>query len=614
MLLAVILLLPLAGYLLLTLAGKYLSKNWSGILASFVIGLSFVLGGIAFLSGKALTTGPFTWIDAGRFSVTFSLQADALSMVMLLMITGVSTLIHIYSIGYMKDDPGVNRFFASMNLFVFFMLLLVTADNYLLLFAGWEGVGLCSYLLIGFWFKNPEYSKAADKAFIMNRIGDLGFILGLALLYHTFGTLSFAGIAQQLAAGTGTGQMTLVTLLLFAGATGKSAQIPLFTWLPDAMAGPTPVSALIHAATMVTAGIYLVIRSKAMFLLAPVTMQVILVTGIFTSLLAAAIALKQNDIKKILAYSTVSQLGLMFFALGLGAFDAALFHLLTHAFFKALLFLGAGSVIHSLHGEQDIRRMGGLRPGIRITFFTMLTGALAISGIPPLSGFFSKDAILLAAWHQYNTFWILAMLVSMMTAFYMFRMIALVFYGQYRGEQEKWKHLHESPRVMTLPLIALAVLSIIGGMLNLPALFGGHEWLSGFTGLTPVETHLRPVTEILLMGITLAAMAGMIILAFRKYSQPAADEKQSRMGQWQAAKFYVDEIYQVLIVRPADVISNKLYSWVEVRVVDAFIEGIGTTVDRLSRVLRYLQSGSVSFYLFFMVVGVILVIVFNLFM
>ncbi len=614
MLLALIILLPLAGYLLLTLGGKYVTEKAGGLLASALVGISFVLGIIAFFSGKTFTAGPYTWIEAGRFSVSFGLQADSLSLVMLLMITGVSTLIHIYSIGYMKGDPGVNRFFASMNLFVFFMLLLVTADNYLVLFAGWEGVGLCSYLLIGFWFRNPEYAKAADKAFIMNRIGDLGFIIGLALLYHTFGTPSFSGISQQLSAGTGSGQMTLITLLLFAGACGKSAQIPLFTWLPDAMAGPTPVSALIHAATMVTAGIYLVIRSRMMFLMAPVTMQVILVIGIFTALLAAAIAMKQNDIKKILAYSTISQLGLMFFALGMGAFDASLFHLLTHAFFKALLFLGAGSVIHSLHGEQNIRNMGGLRKGTKITFITMVIGALAISGIPPLSGFFSKDSILLAAWHEYNTFWILAMLVSMMTAFYMFRLIVLVFFGEFRGEKETWKQVHESPRVMTWPLIVLAVLSATGGWLNLPALFGGGEWLAGFTGLSHPENHMRPFTEWILMLIVVSAMAGMIILTFRKFSFPQKAEKQGRMSQWQAARFYVDEFYQAVFVRPVELFSDRLYRWMELKVVDAFVEGVGSSVDRLSRVLRYLQSGSVSFYLFFMVMGIILVLVLNLFM
>jgi NADH-quinone oxidoreductase subunit L len=358
MLLALIVLFPLAGYLLLTFARKYLPRNSGGIVASLLVTLSFLLSVAAFFMTPQhgmYITGPFTWIDTKDFRASFSLQADSLTLVMSIMITGVSALIHFYSIGYMKEDPLINRFFSYMNLFVFFMLLLVMADNYLLLFAGWEGVGLCSYLLIGFWFSNPEYAKAADKAFIMNRIGDLGFLLAIATLYLTFGTLTFTDIQTQLQSGIGINRMTLITLLLFTGAVGKSAQIPLFTWLPDAMAGPTPVSALIHAATMVTAGIYLVIRSRALFVLSPLSMHVVAVVGIVTALFAGSVALRQFDIKKILAYSTISQLGLIFFALGLGAFDASLFHLLTHAFFKALLFLCAGSVIHGLNGQQDIR-------------------------------------------------------------------------------------------------------------------------------------------------------------------------------------------------------------------------------------------------------------------
>ena len=393
MLLALIVLLPLAGYLLLTFAGKYLPRSGGGLLASLLVALSFLLSLVAFFMTRKhgmFIAGPFTWIDTAGFRASFSLQADSLTLVMSVMITGVSALIHFYSIGYMKEDPLINRFFSYMNLFVFFMLLLVMADNYLLLFAGWEGVGLCSYLLIGFWFKNPEYAKAADKAFIMNRIGDLGFLLAIATLYLTFGTLAFSEIQTQLQSGIGVNQMTLITLLLFTGAVGKSAQIPLFTWLPDAMAGPTPVSALIHAATMVTAGIYLVIRSRALFVLSPVSMHVVAAVGIVTALFAGSIALRQFDIKKILAYSTISQLGLIFFALGLGAFDASLFHLLTHAFFKALLFLCAGSVIHGMNGQQDIRLMGRLKDKTPVTFITMLIGALAISGIPPFSGFFSK--------------------------------------------------------------------------------------------------------------------------------------------------------------------------------------------------------------------------------
>jgi NADH-quinone oxidoreductase subunit L len=621
MLLALIVLLPLAGYLLLTFAGKYLPRNSGGVVASMLVAISFLLSLAVFFMTRQhglFTAGPFAWIDTAGFRASFSLQADSLTLVMSVMITGVSALIHFYSIGYMKGDPLINRFFSYMNLFVFFMLMLVMADNYLVLFAGWEGVGLCSYLLIGFWFSNPEYAKAADKAFIMNRIGDLGFLLAIATLYHTFGTLTFTEIQAQLQSGIGLNQMTLVTLLLFTGAVGKSAQIPLFTWLPDAMAGPTPVSALIHAATMVTAGIYLVIRSRALFLLAPVSMHVVSAVGIITALFAGSVALQQFDIKKILAYSTISQLGLIFFALGLGAFDASLFHLLTHAFFKALLFLCAGSVIHGLNGQQDIRYMGQLKEKIPVTFVTMLIGALAISGIPPFSGFFSKDGILAAALQSSPLLWGLGLAVSLLTSFYMFRLVYLVFYGQYRGDSGSWDHIHESPRIMTTPLVILAVLSVISGLINVPGIFGGGQWLGNYTGLAQVAESNNHVTEWILMIITVLAVTGMIVLAKRRFTGKEITELASTtpgpFARLLSRKYYVDEIYEAAITKPLARISDKLYSFVELKVVDALVEGVGTTVNSLSRVFRLLQSGSVSFYLFFMVVGVILVLVLNLFM
>jgi len=496
--------------------------------------------------------------------------------------------------------------------------LLVMADNYLLLFAGWEGVGLCSYLLIGFWFKNPEYAKAADKAFIMNRIGDLGFLLAIAVLYLTFGTLTFSDIQKQLLSGTGVNQMTLITLLLFTGAVGKSAQIPLFTWLPDAMAGPTPVSALIHAATMVTAGIYLVIRSRALFVLSPLSMHVITVVGIVTALFAGSVALKQFDIKKILAYSTVSQLGFMFFALGLGAFDASLFHLLTHAFFKALLFLCAGSVIHGLNGQQDIRFMGRLKEKIPLTFIAMLIGALAISGIPPFSGFFSKDGILAAALQSSPLLWVLGLAVSMLTSFYMFRLIYLVFYGQYRGKSGSWDHIHESPGIMTTPLVILAVLSLISGLINVPGVFGGGQWLGNYTGLVQGMENTDHLIEWILMIITVLAVTGMILLAGNMFNRKEIAQvtatPQKPFGRLLAGKYFVDEIYESVITNPLTWLSDKLYSIVELKMVDALVEGVGTTVSSLSRIFRFLQSGNVSFYLFFMVVGIILVLVLNLFM
>jgi NADH-quinone oxidoreductase subunit L len=620
MILACIILLPLAGYLLLSFIPKVFYGQSGGIVASGLVGLSFILSLVLFFYPDPLFPKGiefFPWIVTSGFEVSFSLQADPLSLVMMMLVTGVSTLIHVYSIGYMREDANFNRFFAYLNLFVFFMLLLVMSDNFLLLFAGWEGVGLCSYLLIGFWFRNPEYAKAANKAFIMNRIGDLGFLLGIAMLFITFGSLSFGTIENLLHQGTGLNNVTVIALLLLVGAVGKSAQIPLFTWLPDAMAGPTPVSALIHAATMVTAGIYLVIRARFLFILSPLTMHILAVTGIVTALFAGTVALKQNDIKKILAYSTVSQLGLMFFSLGLGAFDAALFHLLTHAFFKALLFLCAGSVIHALHGQQDIRQMGGLKSAARITFITMITGALAISGIPPFSGFFSKDGILAAAWHTNSLWWIPALTVSLLTAFYMFRLIYLVFYGTYRGEMPIEK-VHESPAVMTVPLISLAFLSLTGGIMDIPRLFGGHLRLSGFLGSEEIAAGTNPAVEWTLVIITVIAVSLTIYYSYSLYcirqKVPLSDAGNRGIAGLLARKYYVDEVYETVITRPLSWLSERLFSVVEIRIVDAMVEGAGRAVIALSRTLRYIQSGSISFYLLFMVLGIIVVLVFNLFL
>ncbi len=421
----------------------------------------------------------FNWISAGPFHATIGFLVDPLSSLMLLIITGVGFLIHVYSIGYMHDDAGFNRFFSYLNLFVFFMLILVMGNNYLMMFVGWEGVGLCSYLLIGFWFKNQNYNDAANKAFFMNRIGDLVLILGMSLIFVYFGSINYADVFLKAAAVDGN-VMALVTMLLFVGAIGKSAQIPLYTWLPDAMAGPTPVSALIHAATMVTAGIYMVARNNILFSLSPITQEVILIIGLTTALFAATIALVQTDIKKVLAYSTVSQLGLMFGALGAGAYSSGIFHMATHAFFKALLFLAAGSVIHALHGEQDIRKMGGLRKYIPATYITFFVGVLAISGIPPFAGFFSKDEILANTFKESPFAWTIAVITSLLTAFYMFRLLFLVFFGNERASSEKMQHIHESPTSITVPLIALAVLSTIGGFMGVPEILGGRNWLGNF--------------------------------------------------------------------------------------------------------------------------------------
>ena len=461
--------LPLLGFLITGIANRQLKHNQAGIIASTTIGLSFLISVILFFtlrnSGQdSATVTLFNWIAVENLNIPFAFLIDHLSLTMMLIVTGIGTLIHIYSIGYMHDDNRVNSFFAQMNLFTFSMLLLVMGANYLVLFIGWEGVGLCSYLLIGFWFKNPAYNYAARKAFVMNRIGDLGFILGIILLFFTFKSVSFSEIFTQAGAmQAGTPVITLITLLLLIGAVGKSAQIPLYTWLPDAMAGPTPVSALIHAATMVTAGIYMIARSSILYNLAPVTLNVIIVIGLATAIFAAIIGLKQNDIKKVLAYSTVSQLGYMFLALGLGAYSTAVFHVTTHAFFKALLFLGAGSVIHAMGGEQDIRKMGGLKGKMPVTYLTFLAATLAISGIPPFSGFFSKDEILSKAFEHNPLLYALGLGTALITCFYMFRLLYLVFFGENRTKES---HPHESPKVMTIPLMILAVLSVVGGLLN----------------------------------------------------------------------------------------------------------------------------------------------------
>jgi NADH-quinone oxidoreductase subunit L len=445
----------------------------------------------------------------------------------------------------------------------------------------------------------------------------LGFLMAIIVMFFTFHGLSFIEVQAQLQQGVGVNQATLIALLLFVGAMGKSAQIPLFTWLPDAMAGPTPVSALIHAATMVTAGIYLIIRSKAIFVLSPVAMAIVAAVGIFTALFAATIALKQNDIKKILAYSTVSQLGFMFFALGLGAFDAAFFHLITHAFFKALLFLGAGSVIHALHGQQDIRLMGGLKSKTRITFITMLIGTLAISGIPPFSGFFSKDAILAAALHANPLLWALALGVSLLTAFYMFRLLFLVFYGNYRGTVQSWDHAHESPKVMTVPLIVLAVLSVFGGFINIPELVAGNHWLSSFLGMANQVEQGNQGLEWFTILVTVSLLVGLIYYSFRLYHKkntiPLQDMEHHGFAKLLLQKYYIDEIYDFLIVKPVSWISDKLYSVVELKFIDAFVDGIGNKVVYLSRIFRLMQSGSINYYLLFMVLGLILVLFFNLF-
>lgn len=618
-------LLPLIGFLIIGSIGKNLSKSIVGTIGSGVILAAFILAlGIFFeLKGqaeKSITIDIFSWITAGNLSIPFSFLVDPLSAVFLLIITGIGFLIHVYSTGYMHEDEGFSRFFAYLNLFIFFMLLLVLGSNYLIMFVGWEGVGLCSYLLIGFWFKNTDYNNAAKKAFIMNRIGDLGFLLGIILIYVTFGSISYKEVFSQAAVmSTGTTTLTVITLLLFVGAMGKSAQLPLYTWLPDAMAGPTPVSALIHAATMVTAGIYMIARSNILYTLAPLSMEVVAIVGACTLLFAATIGLAQNDIKKVLAYSTVSQLGYMFLALGVGAYTGAVFHVMTHAFFKALLFLGAGSVIHAMSGEQDIRKMGGLKKYIRITQLTFLLGTLAIVGFPGFSGFFSKDEILAHAYEHSPILWFLGVAGAAMTTFYMFRLYFLTFTGTFRGTHEQEHHLHESPKSMTIPLIVLAVFSVVGGLIGIPEVLGGHHFLEEF--LDPVFEdsairlvhHLPATTEYILMGIAVAVMFASLFYAYTVYVKnktvPAdEDEELNPIHQLVYKKYWVDEIYETLITKPLNVISDILHKLVDNQIIDGIVNGTGSLVRWKSQILRLAQTGNIGFYVSVMVAGIILIL------
>ncbi|RYY33726.1 MAG: NADH-quinone oxidoreductase subunit L [Sphingobacteriaceae bacterium] len=622
-------LLPLAGFIINGLGRNALPKNIIGAIGSLLVLASFVISiGVFFQikdTGHAINVTYFDWFSVGKLKVPFAFLVDQLSAIMLLIITGVGFLIHLYSIGYMHHDSGFGKFFAYLNLFVFFMLLLVMGSNYLIMFIGWEGVGLCSYLLIGFWYNNPSYADAAKKAFVMNRIGDLGFLIAVFLIFNYFGSIGFADVFGKAATmKSGDSVLVLITLLLFVGATGKSAQIPLFTWLPDAMAGPTPVSALIHAATMVTAGIYMIARSNIMFTLAPVTMDVIAIVGLATAVFAALIALTQTDIKKVLAYSTVSQLGYMFLGLGVGTFTGAFFHVLTHAFFKALLFLGAGSVIHAMSNEQDMRSMGGLRKKLPITFWTMLIGTIAIAGIPPFAGFFSKDEILGYAYERSTTFYVIGVITAAFTSFYMFRMLFLTFFGKFRGTHEQEHHLHESPATMTIPLIVLAVLSMVGGFIGVPEVLGGHHELEHFlapvfaksTEIVGSHHHLLHDAETTLMGISVAVAIAALVFAYVKYvgnkRVPVADtEERPLLSNLSYHKFYVDELYDFLIRKPLDALSVFFYKVVDLMGIDGVVNGLGKGSIWTSRGLRLLQTGNVGFYIFMMVVGIVAVLVYG---
>ncbi len=644
-------LLPLAGAALLGLRGRgrsHAEVNLVG-LGSAGLSLGAAIGSAVLFFRLPLSEIPwkfdyFTWLKAGGFQVQASLYLDQLSLLMMLVVTGVGFLIHIYSVGYMHHEGGYYRFFAYLNLFMFFMLLLVLAGNYVLLFVGWEGVGLCSYLLIGFYFLRKSASDAGKKAFIVNRIGDFGFTLALLLIFWTFGSLEYTNVfagASVMPVEPGdwsqAGVLTAISLLLFTGAIGKSAQLPLYVWLPDAMEGPTPVSALIHAATMVAAGVYMVARSNILFAHAPFALATVAVIGCLTAFFAATIALVQTDIKRVLAYSTVSQLGYMFLGLGAGAFAAGIFHLMTHAFFKALLFLGAGSVIHAMNGQQDIRKMGGLWPKIRATATTFWIGALAIAGAPLFSGFFSKDEVL---WQTFSSptlrigkvLWLLGLIAATMTAFYMFRLVFLTFHGEGRYTPETAKHIHESPRTMTRPLIVLAVLSVVGGWVGIPAALGERVYLSNY-----LEHFLEPVfaganqllrahavahehsEELGLMGLTtLLAVAGFAVAYSFYIRNPELANQLAKtfrtIYQILVNKYYVDEIYHALIVRPMHWLSDRVF-WqaFDVGIVDGAINGAAARAQEMGAWLRRWQSGNTRSYGTWVALGALAVLTYFIF-
>ncbi|MBK9167435.1 MAG: NADH-quinone oxidoreductase subunit L [Bryobacterales bacterium] len=594
---------PLLGFLINGIFGRRLPKQAVNAVAIGSVLLSFVWV-LKTLSGLWPIDQPhieryFTWFESGELSIGFDLAVDRLTAVMLMVVTGVGSLIHVYSIGYMSHEGGYYRFFAYLNLFMFFMLILVLGANFLLLFVGWEGVGLCSFLLIGFYFVKKSATDAGNKAFIVNRIGDFGFSLAMFLVFVTFGSLDFDKVLPQVAGYADTGTITLICLLLMVGAAGKSAQIPLYVWLPDAMEGPTPVSALIHAATMVTAGVYMVARAAPLYQASPAAMEVVAVVGLLTAVMAATIGITQYDIKKVFAYSTVSQLGYMFVAVGVGAYSAGIWHLMTHAFFKAVLFLGAGSVIHALSGEQDMRQMGGLRKKIPITFYSILFASLAIAGFPFTAGYFSKDEILLAAHHHAPWMYWVATITAGMTAFYVFRALFMTFFGKYRGKE----HPHESPLVMTAPVGILALLSLFGGFLNVP------QWLSP---MFPLDGGAHDLT---LVAISVAFGLAGIGLAYYMYvlrPELPGQIATSLGGLYTLVynKYFVDEMYDAAVVKPLISGSRQvLWKGADVGLIDGIVNGVGTVARSVGGVLKLLQSGNIRSYATWVVMGSIIVLV-----